>query len=80
MSDLVVKYTLKLTFQLKYGLKILIIWYFGIFNRMYADLIKGVPNMILVKVICYVDVENHFLTFTKHITFTRIMLGMPFID
>ena len=32
--------------------------------------------MILVKVICYVNVENHFLTFTKHITFTRIMLGM----
>ena len=30
-----------------------------------------------MKVICYVNVENHFLTFTKHITFTRIMLGMP---
>ena len=27
---------------------------------------KGMPNMILVKVICYVNVENHFLTFTKH--------------
>ena len=35
------------------------------------------PNIILVKVICYVNVENHFLTFTKHITFTRIMLGTP---
>ena len=33
--------------------------------------------MIHVKVICYVNVENHFLTFTKHSTFTRIMLGMP---
>ena len=38
---------------------------------------KGVPNMILVKVICFVNVENHFLTFTKHITSTRIVLGMP---
>ena len=37
------------------------------------------PNMILVKVICYVNVENHFLTFTKHITFTRIMLGTPLV-
>ena len=36
---------------------------------------KGVPNMILVKMICYVNVENNFLTFTKLITFTRIMLG-----
>ena len=27
---------------------------------------KGIPNMILVKVICYVNVENHFLTFTNH--------------
>ena len=35
------------------------------------------PNMILVKLICYVDVGNNFLTFIKHITFTRIMLGMP---
>ena len=39
---------------------------------------KGVSNMILVKVIFYVNVENHFLTFTK-ITFTRIMLGTPLI-
>ena len=38
---------------------------------------KGVPNMILVKVICYVNVENHFLTFIKHIKFARIMLGTP---
>ena len=30
---------------------------------------KGVPNMIIVKVICYVNVENYFLTFTMHITF-----------
>ena len=29
--------------------------------------------MIIVKVICYVNVENHFLTFTKQITFTSIM-------
>jgi len=34
--------------------------------------------MIFVKEICYVNVENNFLTFTKHINFTRIMLGMPF--
>ena len=34
--------------------------------------------MILVKVLCYVNVENHFLIFTKHITFARIMLGTPF--
>ena len=34
--------------------------------------------MILLKVICYVNVENHFLTFTKHKTFTRTMLGTPF--
>ena len=33
--------------------------------------------MILVKVICYVNVENNFLTFIKYITFTRIMLGTP---
>ena len=38
---------------------------------------KGVPNMILVKVICFVNVENHFLTFRKHITFTRNMIGTP---
>ena len=38
---------------------------------------KGVPNMILVKVICFVNVENHFLKFTMYITFTRIMLGTP---
>ena len=37
----------------------------------------GVPNMILVKLICFVNVENHFLKFTKYITFTRIMLGTP---
>ena len=35
--------------------------------------------MIFVKVICYVNVENHFLTFTKHIIFTRIILGTPLI-
>ena len=40
---------------------------------------KGLPNMILVKVKCYVNVENHFLTFIKHITFTRIMFGAPLI-
>jgi len=34
--------------------------------------------MIFVKEICYVNVENNFLTFTKNINFTRIMLGMPF--
>ena len=39
---------------------------------------KGVSNMILVKVIFYVNVENHFLTFTD-VTFTRIMLGTPLI-
>ena len=38
---------------------------------------RVVPNMILVKVMCYVNVENPFLTFTKHIMFTRIMLGIP---
>ena len=37
---------------------------------------KGIPNMILVKVIIIVNVENHFLKFTKYITFTRIMLGI----
>ena len=42
--------------------------------------IKGVPNMILVKVICYVNMENHFLTFEKHMTFSMIMLGIPFIE
>ena len=36
-----------------------------------------IANMILVKMICYVNVENHFLTFTKHITFTRTILGTP---
>ena len=44
----------------------------------YLPIGKGLPNMILVKEICYVNVENHFLTFTKHITFTRIILGTPF--
>ena len=38
---------------------------------------KGVPNMILVKVICFVNLENHFLTFTEHITSTGNMLGTP---
>ena len=33
--------------------------------------------MIIVKVIFYVNMENHFLTFTKEITFTSIMLGTP---
>ena len=32
----------------------------------------------LWKWICYVNVENHFLTYTKHIIFARIMLGAPF--
>ena len=40
---------------------------------------KGVPNLICLNVICYVNMENHFLTFTKHIAFTRIMLGTPFL-
>ena len=39
---------------------------------------KDEPNMILVNVKCCVKVENHFLTFTKHMTFTRIVLGMPY--
>ena len=39
---------------------------------------KGLSNLILVKVICYVNVENHFFTFTKYITFTGIKLGSPF--
>ena len=55
-----------------------ILWQPANFNCPLPTLPKGVPNMILVKVICYVNVENHFLTFTKHITFTRTILGTPF--
>ena len=39
-----------------------------------------VPNMIIVKLICCVNVENHFLSFKKHITLTRIILGTPLLN
>ena len=49
-----------------------IIWYSNILDQKVPfifsnrSICKGMPNMILVKVICYLNVENHFLTFTKH--------------
>ena len=39
-----------------------------------------VESEVNVNVKCYVNVKNHFLTFPKHLTFTRIMLGTPLSD
>ena len=44
------------------------VWFFISLFTYFSSIIKtffqkGVSNMILVKVICYVNVENHFLTF-----------------
>ena len=38
------------------------------------------PNTILVKVICFVNVRKWFSTFTQHFTFTRIMLGSSLVN
>ena len=42
--------------------------------------VKGAPNMILAKVICFVNVRKWFSTFPQHFTFTRIMLGSSLVN